>query len=148
MSDSSRTARRLAAFLATMGTTHFLVPRPFDAIVPARLPGKARTWTHLSGVAELGVAAAVAYPKTRRKGALAAAALFAAVFPANVKMARDWRHRPLPLRAVVYGRLPIQAPLIGWALLVARNAGTHNAGTHNKGARDTGTRDKGARSAD
>ncbi|KAB2351421.1 DoxX family protein [Actinomadura rudentiformis] len=122
MSDSSRAARRLAAFIAGAGATHFLAPWPYDAIVPSRLPGKARTWTYLSGAAELAVAAAVAHPKTRRKGALAAAALFAAVFPANVKMARDWRHRALPLRAVVYGRLPVQAPLIAWALLVARNA--------------------------
>ncbi|GAA2622712.1 DoxX family protein [Actinomadura fulvescens] len=109
--------------MASAGTSHFLVPWPYDAIVPERLPGRARTWTHLSGAAELAVAAAIACPRTRRKGALAAAALFAAVFPANVKMARDWRHRPLPLRAVVYGRLPVQAPLIGWALLVAYGAG-------------------------
>lgn len=106
-----------------MGTLHFLAPRPFDSIVPKGLPGKARTWTYVSGAAELACAAAVAHPKTRRTGALATAALFVAVFPANVKMARDHRERALPLRAVAYGRLPFQAPLIGWALLVARGAG-------------------------
>jgi uncharacterized membrane protein len=46
----------------------------------------------------------------------------AAVFPANVKMAYDWRNRALPLRAAAFGRLPFQAPLIGWALYVARSA--------------------------
>ncbi len=122
MSDPSRPARGLSALLATMGTAHFLAPRPFDTIVPARLPGRARTWTYLSGVAELAVAAAVAHPRTRRKGALAAAGLFAAVFPANVKMAYDWRRRPLPLKTVAYGRLPLQAPLVAWALKVARDA--------------------------
>lgn len=40
----------------------------------------------------------------------------------DVKIARDWRRRPLPLRAAAYGRLPLQAPLIAWALHVAREA--------------------------
>ncbi|GAA3946710.1 DoxX family protein [Actinomadura viridis] len=120
MPSSTRPARALAAFLATAGTTHFLAPEPYDAIIPAWVPGKPRTWTHLSGVAELACAAAVACPRTRRAGALASAALFAAVFPGNVQMAYDWRHRPLPQRAAAYGRLPLQAPLIAWALAVAR----------------------------
>lgn len=114
-------ARLLAGLLATAGVGHFAVPGKFDAIVPRSLPGGARTWTYLSGVAELAVAAAVAHPRTRRRGALAAAALFAAVFPANVRMAHDWRHRPAPQRAVAYGRLPLQAPLVWWALRVARD---------------------------
>ncbi|WP_405407716.1 hypothetical protein [Streptomyces decoyicus] len=70
------------------------------------------------GVAEL----AVALPRTRRAGALAAAGLFAAVFPANIKMAHDWRHRPAPLKALAYARLPGQLPLIGWALHTAHAA--------------------------
>jgi uncharacterized membrane protein len=110
----------LAAFLAGAGVTHFLRPRPYDAIVPSRLPGNPRTWTYVSGVAELGCAVAVATPRTRRVGALATAGLFVGVFPANVKMAYDWRHRPLPHRAATYGRLPLQAPLVAWALAVAR----------------------------
>ncbi|MFD0855152.1 hypothetical protein ACFQ07_23130, partial [Actinomadura adrarensis] len=71
---------------------------------------------------ELACAAAVAVPKTRRVGALATAALFVAVFPANVKMAYDWRRRPLPQRATAYGRLPLQMPLVVWALKVAKDA--------------------------
>ncbi|WP_207944806.1 DoxX family protein [Actinomadura rubrisoli] len=122
MTDSSRATRRLVGLMAGMGAAHLLVPRPFDALVPERLPGRARTWTYLSGAAELACAAAVAHPRTRKAGALATAGLMAAVFPANIKMARDWRHRPLPLRAAAYGRLPLQAPLIAWALHVARKA--------------------------
>jgi uncharacterized membrane protein len=119
-----RSAFALAALLATAGVTHFARPRQYDAIVPRSLPGSPRTWTYVSGVAELAVAAAVAHPRTRRVGGLAAAALFAAVFPANVKMAIDWRDRPAPQRTAAFARLPLQAPLIWWALRVGRNAPT------------------------
>ncbi|MBW8487585.1 DoxX family protein [Actinomadura parmotrematis] len=122
MTASSRAATRLAAAMGAMGALHMVAPRPFDALIPRALPGSPRTWTYLSGVAELACAAAVALPATRRKGALATAGLMVAVYPANIKMARDWRDRALPLRAAAYGRLPLQAPMIGWALKVARDA--------------------------
>jgi uncharacterized membrane protein len=111
----------LAGLLATSGVLHFLTPRPFDSIVPRSLPGRPRTWTFLSGAAELAVAAALVHPGTRRFGGLAAAGLFAAVFPANVKMAADWRHAPPTRRAIAYGRLPLQIPLVLWGLRVARS---------------------------
>ncbi|AGL20524.1 MauE/DoxX family redox-associated membrane protein [Actinoplanes sp. N902-109] len=110
----------LAAALTTTGILHFVKPRPFDRIVPRSLPGRPRTWTYASGVAELAVAAAVAVPRTRRLGGLAAAGLFAAVFPANIKMAVDWRTAPPARRAIAYGRLPLQVPLVLWGLRVAR----------------------------
>ncbi|MDT0380044.1 hypothetical protein RM572_14875 [Streptomyces sp. DSM 42041] len=122
MPHPDRTARRLAALLIGAGALHFARPEPFDTIVPRSLPGPPRRWTHLSGAAELAVGAAVAHPRTRRLGGYAAAALFAAVFPANVRMARDWRDRPAPLRYGAYARLPLQAPLILWALHVAHHA--------------------------
>jgi uncharacterized membrane protein len=115
-------AALLAGLLAGAGVTHFLAPRTYERIVPAALPGSQRWWVQASGVAELAVAAAVAVPQTRRLGALGAAGLFVAVFPANVKMAVDWRKAPTARKAVAYGRLPLQAPLIGWALRVARKA--------------------------
>ncbi|MGW1275213.1 DoxX family protein, partial [Streptomyces sp. NPDC002491] len=94
-------------------------PRPFDATVPRALPGSPRAWTYASGVAELALAAGVALPRTRRKAALATAAFFVGVFPANVKMAWDWRRRPTALKAAAVGRLPLQAPLVMWARSVA-----------------------------
>jgi uncharacterized membrane protein len=105
--------------LAASGVTHLVAPRPYDAIVPRSLPGSARTWTYVSGMAELAVAAALAGPRTRRLGGWAAAGLFVAVFPANVKMAFDWRGRPAPWRAVAYARLPLQVPMVLAALRVA-----------------------------
>lgn len=115
---SPRSALALSGVLAGMGALHFAVPGPFDALVPRVLPGSARFWTKASGVAELAVAAAVALPQTRRVGGLAAAGLFTAVYPANLQMAYDWRNGSRLKRAVAYGRLPLQAPLIGWALAV------------------------------
>jgi uncharacterized membrane protein len=119
---SSRPAVALAALLVAAGAAHGVRPAPFDAIVPRWLPGPARRWTLASGVAEVLVGAAVAVPRTRRPGGLAAAALFVAVFPANVQMALDWRDRSAVERAVAWGRLPLQVPLVLWALRVRRGA--------------------------
>ena len=122
MSRSERSPLLLAGLLAGMGVAHFAVPRQFDAIIPKALRGSPRTWTYASGVAELALAAGVALPRTRKPAALAAAALFVGVFPANVKMALDWRDRPTPLKAAAFGRLPLQVPLVLWARGVARGA--------------------------
>jgi uncharacterized membrane protein len=111
----------LAGFLAFAGVTHFVVPQFFDQFVPESLPGTQRDWTYGSGVAELATAAVVAAPRTRRLGAGLAALLFVAVFPANVKMAIDWSDRSLPERLAAYGRLPLQIPLVLWALRVRRS---------------------------
>ncbi|CAM5321943.1 hypothetical protein SROCM77S_01245 [Streptomyces rochei] len=122
MPRSRRSPLLLAGLLATAGAAHFARPRVFDAIVPRGLPGTPRAWTYASGAAELALAAGVALPRTRRAAALATAAFFVGVFPANVKMAVDWRHRPTPQRAAAYGRLPVQVPLVLWARSVARGS--------------------------
>ena len=114
-------ALALAGLLGAAGISHVTRPGPFDRIVPRSLPGNPRTWTYVSGAAELAVAAALLHPRTRRAGGFAAAGLFAAVFPANVRMAVDWRHAPPLWRAIAYGRLPLQVPLVLWGLRVARS---------------------------
>ena len=119
---SARPALALAAFLGAAGVLHLATPDFFDSMVPAALPGDPRWWTYASGVAELGVAAAIAVPRTRRLGGLAAAVLFVAVFPANITMAIDWSDRSVAEQVVAYGRLPLQIPLIWWAWRVHRNA--------------------------
>ncbi|MEU3842545.1 DoxX family protein [Streptomyces sp. NPDC028635] len=112
----------LAGLLAAAGVAHFAAPRPFDATIPRALPGRPRTWTYASGAAELALAAGLAVPRTRRTAALAAAGFFVGVFPANVKMAVDWRRRPAPQRTAALARLPLQVPLVLWARGVARAA--------------------------
>jgi uncharacterized membrane protein len=118
----SRSAFGLAGVLAFAGVAHFVVPDGFDAIVPRVLPGSHRFWTVVSGMAEVGVAAGVARPATRRFSAMCAAALFVLVFPANVQMAVDWRTRPAPEFALSLFRLPLQIPLVWWALRVRAQA--------------------------
>lgn len=107
----------LAGLLAGAGVLHFVRPEFYDAMIPPFL-GSPRAWTYGSGVVEPAVAAAVAVPRTRRRGALAAAGLFVAVFPANVYMAFDPGDLP---RWAVLVRLPLQVPLVLWALQVARS---------------------------
>ncbi|MDV7222254.1 DoxX family protein [Streptomyces prunicolor] len=121
MSRSERSSLLLAGLLATAGVAHLASPKQFDATIPSVLPGSPRTWTYASGVVELALAAGIAAPRTRRMAALAAAGFFVGVFPANVKMALDWRNRPTPQKAAAYGRLPLQVPLVLWARSVAKN---------------------------
>lgn len=122
---SRRPALRLAALLFGTGVLHFVRPAPFDGIVPRSLPGEARTYTYVSGAAELAVAGALVVPRTRRLGGTLAAALFVAVFPANVQMAVSWlrsdRISPAA-KAGALARLPLQIPLITEALKVRRTA--------------------------
>ncbi|MGV9929903.1 DoxX family protein [Streptomyces olivaceoviridis] len=120
MPRSPRSPLLLAGLLATAGVAHFAVPRQFDATVPRALPGSPRAWTYGSGVVELALAAGIAATRTRALAAKAAAGFFVGVFPANVQMAVDWRHRPAPLRAAALTRLPLQVPLVLWARAVAR----------------------------
>ncbi len=106
----------LTALLALAGTAHLVRPGLYDGLVPPLLPGAARTWTLGSGVVELLVATAVAVPRTRRRGGLAAAALFVAVFPGNLWMVVEPGGVP---RWAAVARLPLQVPLVLWGLQVA-----------------------------
>lgn len=116
----TRGEKLLAFFLLGAGISHFVNPDFFDAIVPPALPGSERLATYLSGVAEIAVGVAVIVQRTRRVALWTAAALFLAVYPANLYMAWDWRDRELSERLVAYGRLPLQIPMVWWAVAAAR----------------------------
>jgi uncharacterized membrane protein len=123
VSADTRRALGLAALLAGAGVTHFAVPKFYDAMIPEVLPGTARTWTYGSGIAEIATAATIVTPRTRRTGGLAAALLFAAVLPGNVKVALDARRSDsAAYRIGTVLRLPMQLPLIAWALKVRSRA--------------------------
>jgi uncharacterized membrane protein len=123
VSADTRRALSLSAFLGSAGTMHFVVPKFYDAMIPEPLPGTPRMWTYGSGVAEIATAAAILAPRTRRVGGLAAALLFAAVLPGNIKMAVDARKSDsTAFRVGTILRLPMQAPLITWAMKVRSTA--------------------------
>ncbi|MFI7002634.1 hypothetical protein [Nocardia sp. NPDC050175] len=120
-----RPALALATLLFSSGVLHFVIPKPYDSTVPRSLPGKARTYTYVSGVAEFGIAAALAIPRTRSLGGRLAALLFVAVLPANVQMAADVlgnKKASQLFKAGAVLRLPLQIPLITQSLKVSRSA--------------------------
>ncbi|MEV6284607.1 DoxX family protein [Kribbella sp. NPDC051770] len=120
MSRRSRSTTGLAALFAVSGVLHFAQPKPYERIVPKALPAK-RELVYASGVAELVCAAGLLHPRTRRLAGLASAGLLAVVFPANVQMAADVNRKGSPrAKAIAFGRLPLQIPLIRAALKASR----------------------------
>lgn len=105
--------------LIVMGVLHFAIPQSFDDQIPNEIPGNARTLTYASGVAEALIGGALLHPRTRRWGGAAAAALFVAVFPANLNTVRLNWDRPRA-RAMALARLPFQIPMISTALTIHR----------------------------
>jgi len=80
---------------------------------------------YASGVAEIACAAGLALTRTRSRSALATALLFVAVFPANVQMAVSALRSDTAsslTQAITLARLPLQVPLVLWALSVRRRA--------------------------
>lgn len=102
----------MGLFYITAGVTHFLSPEWFLQIVPPFLPAPLAL-VYLSGVAEIAVGVGVLIPQTRHYGALATVALLVAVYPANIYMAVG---DVMGSELVQWGRLPLQAVLVLWAL--------------------------------
>ncbi len=114
----------LAALLAAAGANHFVNPAPYERIVPDLLPAR-RSIVYLSGLAELACAGALVPERTRAAAGWATAGLFVLVFPANVQMALQGGADSggvLGSPAVAWLRLPLQVPLVLWAVQVARSA--------------------------
>lgn len=115
--------RNLVAIFAVSGVLHLLVPKPYAAIVPAQLPFK-RELVYVSGVAEIGCAALLTQPRSRRLGGIVSFGILLAVFPANVQMMISaWRSSSAPtwFKVGTVLRLPLQIPLLRWALAAARS---------------------------
>lgn len=113
-----RTDTWLATLLGGAGVLHLVRPRIYEWLVPPEL-GDARAWVQASGVAEIGTAALLAAPATRRAGGWAAVALFVGFLPAHLHHFRVVPKEPVPL-AVASARLPLQVPLVAAALRVAQ----------------------------
>jgi uncharacterized membrane protein len=100
------------------GALHFVFPAAYLRIVPPYLPFPAAL-VAISGAAEILGAIGLLVERTRRVAAIGLAILLVAVLPANWWMAAshvEFGNPPLP-EWVLWGRLPLQVPLIWWALL-------------------------------
>jgi uncharacterized membrane protein len=114
--------RPLALLLGGSGIIHLTRPQVFEPLIPRRL-GDARAWVYASGVAEIACAAGLSTNRTRKIAALGSAALLVAVFPGNVQhalKAQRSSRTSTAYRAATLVRLPVQAPLVTWALRLAR----------------------------
>jgi uncharacterized membrane protein len=103
----------IGALFIAAGLNHFVMPRAYELIVPPSLKRRAKLIVILSANAEIAAGAGVIVPRTRRWAGLALIALLAAVFPANLYMAREPEHFPKIPRLALYARLPLQ-PLMAW----------------------------------
>jgi len=108
----------LCVLMGGSGLLHLLAPAPYRSIIPSPLRGQAAALVTISGAIEIICAALLIVPRTRRLGAYAIAALLVAVFPANIQMAFDSKHGIAG--SLTWLRLPLQAPLILWALTFRR----------------------------
>ena len=110
----------LAGIFTVSGVTHLVKPEVFEPLMPGWVP-RHRDVIVWSGVAELACAAGLVAPAVRRPAGLASAAVLLAVYPGNLKMAVDAsRTRSTRFKAIAYGRLPLQLPMIRTALRAGR----------------------------
>lgn len=128
----------MASIYIVAGITHFLVPEAFAQIVPPMLPYPL-AFAYLSGVAEIALGVGLLIPRTRKLAAWGVIALLIAVFPANVYMAVSdvtvtgvFGRTLDPSPTVRWGRLPLQAVLIGWAWWYTRPMPGERATTNSR----------------
>jgi uncharacterized membrane protein len=112
----------LACVFGVSGVLHLVRPALFDALMPRMFPSRShRPLIYASGVVEL--VCAVGLVRRSPWAPAASSALLVAVLPANLQMALDagsGRHPgAMDSRAVAWGRIPLQLPML-WA---ARQAG-------------------------
>jgi uncharacterized membrane protein len=117
---AARSRRLLAAFFVGSGVNHFVIPRAYEQIVPPVMRRRAKLLVQVSGVAEVAGGVGVLLPRTRRLSGLGLVALLAAVFPANLYMAREPEQFKRIPRLALYARLPLQPLMMMWALRATR----------------------------
>jgi uncharacterized membrane protein len=108
-----RGSKLLGLAFVGAGLNHFLMPGPYRRIVPPGLGDwvDSGTVVTLSGVAEIAGGLGVLAPSSRRLAGLWLIAVLAAVFPANLHMARNPEEFHRIPRWALYARLPLQ-PLL------------------------------------
>ncbi len=111
----------LAIFFIVAGSLHFVSPKSYIRIVPPFLPVP-RLLVLISGIAEIAGGIGLLIPQFQRAAAYGLVLLLLAVFPANIYMAAAHVQFPglLGTSWVQWLRLPLQIPLIWWALQYTR----------------------------
>lgn len=104
----------LAALLLFAGIMHFAKPDFFVKIMPSYIPFHLKM-VYLSGAVEILCGILLLFPQTQTIGAWLSIALFVAVFPANIQMAKDFYTSNHPYLWLAILRLPLQLVLIWWA---------------------------------
>lgn len=117
-----RGPKLLGLIFVGAGLNHFAMPRPYRRIVPPGW-GDPGILVAVSGVAEVAGGLGVVLPASRRCAGLWLIALLAAVFPANLHMARNpHEFHPIP-RFALYARLPLQPLMMWWVWRTTRVGG-------------------------
>jgi len=113
----------LVGLFITSGLLHFFMPGPYLRIIPPFLPWP-KALLRISGAAEIAGAVGLLLHKFRRMAAYGLALLLVLVFPANIYMAVV--HVPFPGLMgelwVQWLRVPLQIPLVLWALYYAKRS--------------------------
>ena len=106
----------LSALVIAAGVLHFVKPKPYVRMMPARIPAPLAI-VYFTGVCEILGGLGLLLPQTQRVAAWCLIAFFVAVFPANVNMAvnKIGLGRTTPPAWALWGRLPLQGVLIAWA---------------------------------
>ena len=110
-----RAALTLAAALGAAGVLHLARPQLYAGLIPRGL-GPWRPWVLGSGVAQLVCAGLLGARRSRQLGAAASAARLVAELPGNVEMALRLNRRGGLRRTLAWLRVPLQVPLVLWAL--------------------------------
>jgi uncharacterized membrane protein len=116
-----RSSRLLVGGFLASGVVHLVKPKVYEPLMPAWVPAH-REVILASGVAELACAVGMALPATRKAAGWASVALLLGVWPGNLQMALDSnRSSSTPFKAVAWGRMPLQVPMIRAAVAAARS---------------------------
>lgn len=119
--DLMRARVLLAVLFIVAGVLHFVITPMYVNIMPSYLPAPALL-VQISGAAEILGGIGLLVPAAQPAAAWGLILLLIAVMPANINMAIHPGHWPGIPRWLLWARLPLQLPLIYWALQYTRRS--------------------------